>query len=117
MTPGQPASGGMLTLYTCPWEGRSPGWHPCGVAARALEEAGHGCEVKVVGGQISMPWTWPSRRRDRAEVKRLSGRNGVPVLVLPEGQVIAGSRRIARWAAEHPAASESAPTDPIVNPS
>jgi glutathione S-transferase len=73
------------------------------VAARALDEAGYGYEIRVVKGQLSMPWTWLSRGRERAEVKRLSGQNGVPVLVLPEGEVIAGSRRIARWAGEHPA--------------
>lgn len=110
MTEDRRASGGKLILYTCPWQGRSPGWHPCGVAARALDEAGYGYEIRVVKGQVSMPWTWPSRARERAEVKRLSGQNGVPVLVLPEGEVIAGSRRIARWAGEHPAAGNRGPT-------
>ena len=96
-------------LYTCAWRGRSPGWHPCGIAVQALEEAGHACEIRVVGGQLSMPWTWPARRRDRAVVRSLSGRNGVPVLVLDDGTVVAGSRRIAHWAAEHPAAGAEPP--------
>lgn len=115
MSADRAAPGGTLTLYTCPWQGRSPGWHPCGVATKALDEAGHSYEIKVVGGQISMPWTWPSRRRDRSEVKRLSGRHGVPVLVLSGGEVIAGSRRIARWAAEHPAVAGAPPADQITN--
>ncbi len=46
--------------------------------------------------------TWISRRRDRVEVRKLSGQNGVPVLVLEDGKFIAGSTRIAAWAAEHP---------------
>ncbi len=74
-----------MILYTCRWQKRSAGWHPCGVAAKALDEAGHGYEIKVVSGQVSMPWTWPTRRRDRAEVRALSGKNGVPLLVLDDG--------------------------------
>ena len=93
-----------MTLYTCPWRKRSAGWHPCGVAAKALDEAGHRYEIRVVRGQLSMPWTWISRRRDRAEVRALSGQNGVPVLVLEGGEIIAGSEKIAAWAADDPAA-------------
>ncbi len=97
-----------LILYTCPWAKRSAGWHPCGIAAKALDEAGHTYEIRQVSGQLSMPWTWPSRRRDRAEIRTLSGQNGVPVLVTAGGEVVAGSRRIARWAAEHAAGSSAA---------
>ena len=101
-----------MTLYTCPWQKRSSGWHPCGVAAKALDEAGHEYEIKAVHGQLSMPWTWPTRRRDRAEVRRLSGKNGVPLLVLDNGRVIAGSSRIARWAKEHPSGIVVGDRDP-----
>lgn len=101
-TPADTRWGNHVTLYTCPWQKRSSGWHPCGVAAKALDEAGYSYEIKEVRGQLSMPWTWLSRRRDRAEVRSLSGQNGVPVLVLADGSVIAGSSRIARWAKEHP---------------
>jgi glutathione S-transferase len=55
-----------------------------------------------------MPWTWLTRRRDRAEVRRLSGKNGVPVLVGDDGEVIAGSAQIASWAAAHTAGEASA---------
>ena len=50
-----------------------------------------------------MPWTWGSRDEERAEIKKLSG-NEVPIPVLDDGDVISGSRTIARWASEHPAA-------------
>jgi glutathione S-transferase len=50
------------------------------------------------------PWTWASRAKDRAEVKRLSGTNEVPILVLDDGRVVSGSGAIARWAREHPRA-------------
>ena len=94
--------GSRIILYTCPWQERSSGWHPCGVAAKALEKAGYSYQIKEVRGQLSMPWTWLSRRRDRAHVRSLSGQNGVPILLLANGSVIAGSSRIARWAKEHP---------------
>ncbi len=101
-----------MMLYTCPWQKRSAGWHPCGVAARALDEAGCSYEIKVVRGQVSMPWTWPTRKRDRAEVRALSGKNGVPLLVLDDGGVIAGSSQIARWAQGHPSGSVVGDRDP-----
>jgi glutathione S-transferase len=44
----------------------------------------------------------------RREVKRLTGEGFVPVLVLDDGEVIAGSKSIVAWAGEHPA------TDPPV---
>jgi hypothetical protein len=99
MATQKPAS---LKLYTCPWQKRSASWHPCGVAAKALDDAGHRYEIKEVRGQISMPWTWLARRRDRAEVRRLSGQNSVPVLVLDDGAVIAGSKQIVKWAGRAP---------------
>jgi glutathione S-transferase len=72
--------------------------HPCGKAARALDQAGLDYEVKVVGGNRLMPWTLRTREEDRAEVRELSGHNEVPILVLDDGEVIAGSAVIARWA-------------------
>ena len=98
-----------MILYTCPWEKRSGSWHPCGIAARALDEAGHSYEIRVVAGQLSMPWTWPARRRHRAEVRRISGQNSVPILVVNSQEVIAGSARIAKWAGEHPASHPATP--------
>ena len=51
-----------------------------------------------------MPWTWGSRDKERAEIKKLSGTNEVPILVLDDGEVVSGSSTIARWAKQHPAA-------------
>ena len=98
-----------MILYVC-GEGTRPRSfrgllaHPCGRAAGALDDAGHRYETKTVRGYTSSPWTWLSRRRDRAEVKELSGQTSAPILVLDDGKVVAGSREIARWAAETPAA-------------
>ena len=62
----------------------------------------------MVGGYRLAAWTWGSRDADRAEVKKLSGTNEVPILVLDDGEVISGSGTIARWAHEHPVAKAAA---------
>jgi glutathione S-transferase len=96
-----------MVLYTCGQKKRlgdlGPLSHPCGKAAKALDDAGHSYELKVVGGYRLMPWTWASRSRDRAEVEELSGQQNVPILVLDGGGVLSGSGAIARWAKENPA--------------
>lgn len=95
-----------MILYTCGQKKLGPGFaHPCAKAAKALDAAGYTYELRVVGSYRLMPWTWGSRDEDRAEVKKLSGTNEVPILVLDDGEVISGSGTIARWAGEHPAAN------------
>jgi glutathione S-transferase len=97
-----------MVLYTCGAR-KAAGrlGHPCGRAAKALDDAGYSYELRVVGGYRMMPWTWGRRDEDRAEVRELSGTNEVPILVLDDGEVISGSGTIARWAGEHPAAKSS----------
>jgi glutathione S-transferase len=105
-----------MVLYTCGQKKRGgsvPGplaflAHPCGRAAKALDDNGHEYELKTVGGYRGAFWTWPNRGRDRAEVERLSGQRQVPILVLDDGDVISGSGSIVGWAEEHPAASQAA---------
>jgi glutathione S-transferase len=98
-----------MVLYTCSLKKMAGSYgHPCGRAAKALDRAGYSYEIEVVGGGRLKPWTWASRDEDRAEVKRLSGTNEVPILVLDDGEVISGSGTIARWAQEHPAARAAA---------
>ena len=105
-----------MVLYVCSLEkagGGLPGplAHPCGRAAKALDDAGHGYELKTVKGGSLKVWTLPSRAKDRAEVEQLSGQRGVPILVLDDGQVISGSGDIVSWAQGHPAsAPASAPS-------
>jgi glutathione S-transferase len=94
-----------VILYTCgAKKSMARLGHPCGRAAKALDDAGYTYELRVVGGYRMMPWTWRSREEDRAEVRKLSGSNEVPILVLDDGEVVSGSGTIARWAQEHPAA-------------
>jgi glutathione S-transferase len=102
-----------MVLYTCT-DGKSfggvpaPFAHPCGRAAKALDDAGHDYEWKKVKGGTLKFWTWPNRPRDRAEVERLSGQRAVPILVLDGGDVVVGSGAIVSWAQAHAPASTSA---------
>ena len=91
-----------MILYTCP--ARTHGAdaplikHPCGVAAKALDRAGVGYEVKVVGGFKNLPL---SRRGKRNVILELTGQEDVPVLVADDGTVVAGSREIVAYAQAH----------------
>ena len=79
--------------------------HPCGGAAKALDDAGHRYEHRTVKGGSLKVWTWPTRAADRAEIERLSGQRAVPLLVLDDGRTIAGSGRIVAWARSAAAAA------------
>lgn len=96
-----------MILYTCK-VGKAMGdlpamlAHPCGRAAKALDDAGYEYECKQVDGGMLKFWTLPKRAEDRAEVERLSGQRAVPILVLDGGDVISGSGEIVHWAQSHP---------------
>ena len=93
-----------MILYTCGQKTSGPAlMHPCAKAGKALDDAGHKYELKTVGGYRGAIWTRPNRATDRDEVRRLSGTNEVPILVLDDGEVISDSPAIARWARENPA--------------
>lgn len=98
-----------MKLFVCwgtfpvPWPRRGRTWrpegHPCKVANDALRESGHSPEVVKVYGLGQLPDMTPGRK----EVKRLTGKSWVPVLVTDEGEVIEGSGTIATWARANPA--------------
>jgi Glutathione S-transferase, N-terminal domain len=79
-----------------------PGGHPCGNAHRALREAGHDPEVVKSYGLGILP-DFLNQTHGRKEVKRLTGNNWVPTLVLDDGEVVQGSDKIIAWADIHPA--------------
>jgi glutathione S-transferase len=88
-----------MLLYTCP-AGKHGATtplvkHPCGLAAKALDDAGHAYDTKTVGGFKALPFT---RRGRRDEVRELTGQEDVPILVLDDGTAIAGTRAIVEWA-------------------
>jgi hypothetical protein len=91
-----------MRLYTCPAGARfGSAGHPCGRAADALREAGYTFDEETVGGFKALPWT--RRGGKRAKLRELSGQEDAPVLVLDDGSVIAGSRKISDWAKSNPA--------------
>ena len=101
-----------MILYTCAQKKRGPGaLHPCAKAGKALDAAGYSYELRTVGGYRMLPLTWGSRDEDRAEIRRLSGKNEVPILILDDGEVVSGSSMIARWAGEHPVAKSPSGRD------
>ncbi|MBC7462506.1 MAG: glutathione S-transferase N-terminal domain-containing protein [Thermoleophilia bacterium] len=70
--------------------------HPCGVAALALDRAGYDYELEVVPGFKNVPFSTRGGKRDQLEA--LTGSRSVPVLVLDDGVVVAGSKTIVAWA-------------------
>jgi glutaredoxin len=93
-----------VILYTCGQKkSLASVGHPCGRAAKALDEAGYEYELRDLPGYRLAPWTWRERRRGREEVRELTGQINLPVLVLGEGQTVVGSGKIVEWADAHPA--------------
>ena len=94
-----------MVLYTCgqkrrmapasPTPARRPARRrtPPATSTRSRRSSGYRAGVLDLG---------TSEQGPRGEVKRLSGTNEVPILVLDNGEVISGSGVIARWAKEHP---------------
>lgn len=94
-----------MRLYTCPAQKHGASApvvkHPCGVAAKALDEAGWTYDLEVVGGFKALGFT---RRGKRDVIRELTGQEDVPVLVLDDDSVVTGTRAIVDWARAHPAA-------------
>jgi hypothetical protein len=82
-----------------------PGGHPCGNAYKALKDAGHDPEVVKSYGAGVLP-DFMNVTSGRREVKKLTGKTWVPVLVTDSGEVISDSKNIIAWAKEHPAAAD-----------
>ncbi len=98
-----------MLLYTCAVGRHGASMpvikHPCGVAAKALEGAGHAFDLETVKGFKNIPFSTPKGARDR--IVELTGQPYVPVLVLDDGTTVAGEREIVAWAAANPASSAS----------
>lgn len=90
-----------MKLYVCwgTFQTPRPGGHPCGNAYDALRDAGHEPEVIKAYGLAPLPDLTSGRR----EVKRLTGKSWVPVLVTDDGEIINESKAIVSWAEANPA--------------
>lgn len=91
-----------MKLYVCWGTFRSPrpGGHPCRNAHEALWAAGWNPEVEKVYG---LGLLGDALNPTRANIRDLTGQNMVPVLETDDGDVIAGSDKIIRWARDNPA--------------
>lgn len=96
-----------MRLYVC-WDTAKTypliGEHPCGVAYHALVDAGHDPEVKRAYGWTKLP-SFLNQTPGRRAARELTGSDEVPVLVLDDGEVVAGSEQIVFWAEANPAAA------------
>lgn len=86
------------TLYVCHIDEGGPPPHACRRAQNALRDAGHDFE-KVVFGK-GRPFGLFTKGR-RPELKEISGQEQLPVLSLPDGSTVNGSKAIIAWAHEH----------------
>jgi hypothetical protein len=97
-----------MKLYVCygTWTAGKPlHAHPCGEANKALVEAGHRPEVIHSYGLGLLPGVINDLSAGRRAVKEMTGNYWVPVLVLEDGPVIQGSKKIIAWARTNPAAT------------
>lgn len=92
-----------MKLYTCGFKKFGGSLHPCAKAANALTDAGYEYEIETVPGYKNLFWTRRNDGENRAEIRRLSGQDDVPVVVLDSGEAIAGSSAIVDWAKSNPA--------------
>jgi hypothetical protein len=93
-----------MKLYVCwgtfpvPWPRRGASWrpgaHPCKKAHDALKNAGYSPDLIRSYGFAFLP----DLTRARRDVKRLTGKSYVPVLVLDDGELVVGSENIVAWA-------------------
>jgi hypothetical protein len=93
-----------MKIYVCygTWTaGKRLHAHPCGEAHQALTEAGYQPRVIRSYGLGILPGIVNDLTRGRREVKELTGRDWVPVLVTDDDEVIEGSRQIIEWARGH----------------
>jgi hypothetical protein len=95
---GERDMAGEATLYICWGLFRTPRpGHPCCNAYDALTAAGLTPKLVRCYGWGFLP-SWLNRSRGRREVRSLTGKDWVPVLVAADGSVLAGSHAIASWA-------------------
>lgn len=96
-----------MRLFVC-WDSAEShpllGSHPCGVAHRALRDAGYEPEVTRAYGWAKLPAALNFTAGRRA-VRDLTGKDEVPVLLLDDGETVAGSEQIVFWAEANPAPS------------
>jgi hypothetical protein len=90
-----------MKLFVCYGTFGAGGGHACGKAYAALRDAGHDPQVIRSYGSGFLP-DFLNLTPGRRQVKRLTGKTWVPVLITDDGEVISDSKRIVEWAKAHP---------------
>jgi glutathione S-transferase len=86
------------TLYVCHGDDGGPRMHPCRRVQEALRAAGIPYEKVVAAHGSPIPFL---RRGSREGLRAATGQDGLPALVTPDGAVLAHSKAILAWVAEH----------------
>jgi glutathione S-transferase len=89
---------GELVLYTCHIDDGGAPVHPCRRAHEALRAGGHEYITEVADRNHPFGFFTTGKRPD---LKRISGQEKLPVLKLPDGTTLNGSREIVRWARQN----------------
>ena len=91
-----------MILYVC-YGTYAPSRHPCGMAAKALEDAGYEPDVRRAYGWKVLPDAL-NLSEGRKEAKRRTGKTDVPLMILDDDTTVAGAKEIVAWAKANPAA-------------
>jgi hypothetical protein len=95
-----------MKVYVCWGEWiNGPRKHPCGLAVKAVRDAGYEPEVVKTYGLGPLPeFLNPGRK----PVRELTGQNWVPAIEFDDGTGFAGSAEIIAWAQANPAVPATA---------
>ena len=88
-------------LYVCHIDEGGPSPHACKRAQHALRDSGHDFDKIVFGKGIPFGLFTKGRR---PQLKEISGQEQLPVLALPDGSTVNGSKNIIAWARSTPPA-------------
>lgn len=83
------------TLYVCHGDEGGPRVHPCRRVQEAMHAKGIKYEKVIAAHGSPIPFL---RKGSRDELKAATGDTKLPVLRLPDGTIITGSRAILAWA-------------------
>lgn len=96
-----------MKLYVCWGTFRTLGpGHPCRNALDALRAAGHEPEIIRSYGWGLLPAAL-NRSEGRRLAQKATGMSWIPLLLTDNSEIVAGSKKIRAWAAEHPAVEAS----------
>jgi glutathione S-transferase len=103
-SPGAQGGGPSPTLFVCHGDDGGPRIHPCRRVQEALREAGIEYEKVIAAHGSPIPFL---RKGSREQLRVETGDTKLPVLRLPDGQVVTHSRAIIAWVRQQPAARRS----------